>query len=283
MNRREKMPTMTSEEKTEGNTNPQISWRCTVCGFVFTGEKPPRGCPVCHSPSHEFIQETDRVHLTYDGKPFDVLLINGSTHRAGNTGYMADIAEEYLRERGVSYRRYNLSEYRIDPCWCCYAVRAESCTYPCRNKYDDTPAFHEMLVRSKAVIVASPINWNGMSARLKIFLDRTTCLENLYHLNKPGLTEGKVAGILVCGHEDGAIKTSMDVWLNFQQMGYVLAPFGIAFRTHGSQFNSSTDREFFRNDELIVRQTRGVVNNVIEFLRLGNESQLKGKLVPVTE
>jgi len=277
------MLTMTSGEKTEGNTDPKISWRCTVCGFVFTGEKPPKGCPVCHSPSHEFIQESDRAQLTYDGKPFDVLLINGSTHRAGNTGYMADIAEEYLRERGVSYRRYNLSEYRIDPCWCCYSVRAESCIYPCRNKNDDAPAFHDMLIASKAVIVASPINWNGMSARLKIFLDRTTCLENLYHLSKPGLTEGKVAGILVCGHEDGAIKTSLDIWLNFQQMGYVLAPFGIAFRTHGSQFNSSTDREFFRNDELIVRQTKGVVNNVIELMRLDIESQLKEKLVPVTE
>jgi multimeric flavodoxin WrbA/rubredoxin len=283
MNRREKMPTMTSEEKTEGNTNPQVSWRCTVCGFVFVGEKPPKGCPVCHSPSHEFIKETDRTRLAYDSKPFDVLLINGSAHRAGNTGYMADIAEEYLRERGVSYRRYNLSEYHIDYCWCCYAVKADSCAFPCRNKNDDMPVFHALLAASKAVIVASPINWNGMSARLKTFLDRTTCMENLYHIGKPGLTEGKVAGILVCGHEDGAIKTAMDIWLNFQQLGYLLAPFGIAFRTHGSEFNSSTDREFFRNDELIVRQTKGVVNNVIEFLRVGNEAQLKGHLVPVTE
>jgi len=79
--------------------------------------------------------------------------------------------------------------------------------------------------------VVSPINRNGMSARLKVFLDRTTCMENLYHLGKPGLTEGKIAGILVQGHEDGAIKTAMDIWLNFQQMGYVLAPFGIAWVT----------------------------------------------------
>jgi len=30
--------------------------------------------------------------------------------------------------------------------------------------------------------------------------------------------------------------------------------------------NVNTDREFFRNDELIVRQTKGVVNNVIELM-----------------
>jgi len=140
-----------------------------------------------------------------------------------------------------------------------------------------------MLVASRAVIVASPINWDGMSARLKVFLDRTTCLENLFHLNKPGMTAGKVAGILVQGHEDGAIKTAMDIWLNFEQMGYILAPFGIGFRTHGSQFNSSTDREFFRSDDLIVRQTTGVVNNVLEMIQFDLETKLKGKLVPVTE
>jgi len=266
-------------------SSPQqkTSWRCAVCGFIFEGEKPPKGCPVCHSPSPEFIIVKTREQLHYDGEKFDVLIINGSTHRAGNTSYMADIAEEYLREQGVSCRRFNVSEYHIDYCWCCYAVRAESCAYPCRNKNDDMPAFHQMLAQAKAVIIASPINWNGMSGRLKVFLDRTTCMENLFHLNKPGLTEGKVAGILVCGHEDGAIKTAMDVWLNLQQLGYILAPFGIAFRTHGSQFNSSTDKEFFRSDELIVRHTKGVVNNVIKMLQLDAEVKLKGNLVPVTE
>jgi len=258
-------------------------WRCSVCGFIFFGERPPKGCPVCHSPSPEFVRDGPRVPLVYDGEPFDVLLINGSTHRDGYTGYMAGLAEEVLREQGIPYRRFNLSEHHIDYCWCCYSVRAESCTFPCRNTKDDMPAFHQMLAASKAVIVVSPINWNTMSVRLKAFLDRTTCLNNLYHLQKPGHTMGKVAGILVCGHEDGAIKTAMDIWLNFQQMGYILAPFGIGFRTHGSEFNSSSDRVFFQSDEFIVRQARGVTSNVITLMQEGLEERLKGRLVPVTE
>ncbi len=277
------MPEIPEVTKPAGAGDPQARWRCAVCGFVFTGAKPPKGCPVCHSPSGEFLPLDERRRLAYDGEPFDVLIINGSTHRAGNTGYMADTAEAVLRERGVSFRRFNLSEYAIDLCWCCYSVRAESCTYPCRNTGDDMPAFHRMLASAKAVIIASPINWNGMSGRLKAFLDRTTCMENLYHLGKPGLTEGKVAGILICGHEDGAIKTAMDIWLNLQQLGFVLAPFGIAFRTHGSQFNSSTDREFFRSDELLASQIRGVVNNLLALMQLDIEDNLKGKLVPVSE
>jgi multimeric flavodoxin WrbA len=140
-----------------------------------------------------------------------------------------------------------------------------------------------MLAASKAVIVASPINWNTMSARLKIFLDRTTCMQNLYHLKKSGLTEAKIVGILVCGHEDGGIKTAMDIFLNFQQMGYILAPFGLAYRTHGAEFNSNADREFFRNDELLGSYAKGVVTNVIELMRCNLEEQLKGRVIPVSE
>jgi len=133
------------------------------------------------------------------------------------------------------------------------------------------------------VIVASPINWNNMSARLKDFLDRLNCIQNLYLLKKPGLTEGKIVGITVSGHEDGATKAAMDIYLYFQQMGYVLAPFGISYRTHGAQFNTITDAEYFRNDPMVKIKVKGMVNNVIEIMKLDIESKLKGKLVPVAE
>jgi multimeric flavodoxin WrbA len=245
-------------------------------------EKPPKGCPNCHSPSGEFIPEHQEV-FSYTGDPFDVLVINGSSHRAGNTGLMTDIAEEMLIEKNVSYKRFNLNEFFIDHCWCCYAVRAQSCDFPCRNNSDDMHIFHQMLQVTKAVIIASPINWNSMSARLKIFLDRTTCMQNLYHLHKPGLTEGKILGILVNGHEDGGIKTAMDIFLNFQQMGFILAPFGISYRTHGAEYSSNEDREFFNTDQLLRQHTRGVVTNVVEMLKLDLERQLKDRIIPVSE
>jgi Multimeric flavodoxin WrbA len=243
----------------------------------------PPGLPELPQPLKGFIPVQESGRLSYDGKSFDVLLINGSTHRAGKYRLPGGSRRGGTLQQGISYRRYNLNEHRIEHCWCCYSVRAESCAYPCRNKGDDMAAFHEMIVASRAVIVASAINWNNMSTRLKDFLDRTTCLQNLFHIKKPGKTEGKVVGILVCGHEDGAIKTAMDVNLYFQQMGFVLAPFGIAFRTHGSEFTSATDADFFRNDTLVRDHVAGVVHNVIELMHLDLESQLKGKLIPVSE
>jgi multimeric flavodoxin WrbA len=258
-------------------------WKCAVCGYFYRGESPPAECPQCAGTVREFIELTEKEPFRYDGERFDVLLINGSSHRANNTGYLADLAEEVLREKKVSYRRYNISEFTINHCWCCYSMRDNACRYPCRDQLDDMPAFHEMVIASKAIIVASPINWNNMSARLKDFLDRLNCIQNLYLLKKPGLTEGKIVGIAVSGHEDGATKTAMDIYLYFQQLGYVLAPFGIAYRTHGAQFNTITDTEFLKTDPLVIQKVKGMVNNVVEMTRLDSEEKLKGKLVPVCE
>jgi len=272
-----------SGEANVTSPDPGNAWKCAVCGYIARGENPPGECPQCAATGREFIELAEKKTFRYDGKPFDVLLINGSNHRANNTGYMADLAEEVLREKGVSYRRYNINEFVINHCWCCYSMRDNACRYPCRDQLDDMPAFHEMVIAAKAVIVMSPINWNNMSARLKDFLDRLNCIQNLYLLKKPGLTEGKVVGIAVSGHEDGATKAAMDIFLYFQQLGYVLAPFGIAYRVHGAQFNTITDTEFLKSDPLVIQKVKGMATNVVEMMRLSCEKNLKGKLVPVCE
>jgi multimeric flavodoxin WrbA len=277
------MSTIVSEEMKKNSNEPVEAWKCNVCSYVFKGDVPPDECPSCAGTDREFSRLSELKKLTYDREKFDVLLINGSNHRANNTGYMIDLIEEVLIERGVSYRRYNLNEYQINHCWCCYSMRDNACRYPCRDQLDDMPAFHEMIIASKAVIVGSPINWNNMAARLKDFLDRLNCIQNLYLLKKPGLTEGKIVGITVSGHEDGATKTAMEIYLYFQQMGYLLAPFGISYRTHGAQFNTITDAEYLRNDPLVRMKVKGMANNVVEMLKHDLEQKLKGRLVPVAE
>jgi len=277
------MSTIAPAEAKPDRIDTVKTWNCNVCGFIVKGDTPPVECPQCASSGREYSDLTGQQKLKYDGEKFDVLLINGSSHRSNNTGYMVDLVEAVLKERGVSYRRYNLNEFHINHCWCCYSMRDNACRYPCRDQLDAMPAFHEMIISSKAVIVGSPINWNNMSARLKDFLDRLNCIQNLYLLQKPGLTEGKIVGITVSGHEDGASKTALDIYLYFQQMGYILAPFGISYRTHGAQFNTNTDSAYLKNDPLVTIKVRGMAHNVVEMLLLHIEDKLKGKLAPVAE
>ena len=260
-----------------------MQWRCTVCGYVHNGNKPPKECPQCSSGYKDFIENKPIKKLSYDGKKFDVLLINGSSHKSHNTSYLLDLAEAELKRKKISYRRFNLSELQIYHCWCCYSLEDKACTYPCRNQLDDAPALHEMMVDSKAIIVASPINWNNMSARLKDFLDRTTCLQNLGLLKKDSLTVNKALGILINGHEDGALKTALDIYVYFQQMGYIFAPFSFAYITHWAIHNADTDNEYLKTSEKLKRDVSGVVNNVVELMKLDLEKKLKNKIKSICE
>ena len=34
-------------------------WKCTVCGYIHTGDEPPEKCPVCGAPASKFIDVTE--------------------------------------------------------------------------------------------------------------------------------------------------------------------------------------------------------------------------------
>lgn len=259
------------------------TWKCRVCGYEHKGNKPPKECPQCSSFSAEFVLKKKWEKLTYNGEKFDVLLVNGSNHTSHNTGYLTDIAEKELKAKKIRYKRFNLKDLNIMDCWCCYSMKNNACTYPCRNQLDDMPALHDMMAASKAVIVISPINWNNMSTTLKKFLDRTTSLQNLPLLGKKSMTANKIFGVVMNGHEDGALKTAMDIFIYFQQMGYIMAPFSFTYETHGAQYDAKTDHNHIKADKKIKTEIKGVVNNVVEIMKQNLETKLRNKIKQVAE
>ena len=34
-------------------------WKCSVCGYIHTGDEPPEKCPVCGAPKSQFIDVTE--------------------------------------------------------------------------------------------------------------------------------------------------------------------------------------------------------------------------------
>lgn len=39
-------------------------WKCTVCGYIHTGEEPPDECPVCGADKSEFVEITEAVEAS---------------------------------------------------------------------------------------------------------------------------------------------------------------------------------------------------------------------------
>lgn len=242
-------------------------WKCNVCGYEIETSEAPDPCPSCGSSSDEFYVRGQHPKDKLEGQS-DLLIINGSKHRAHNTAYFASLAAEVAEEKGVSYRVIHLADYKIEACWCCYSMREDKCQLPCCNAFDDMHKFHDLIVKAKAVVVVSPINWNSMPVTLKAFLDRLTCIENMYFVDGSLPLAGRTVGIIVNGHEDGAYKTAYDIFNVFQNLGFVLAPYGIAYSTHGRDYKPETDHDYFRGDQLMRTYVRNVAHNVIELAKL---------------
>ena len=251
-------------------------WKCNVCGYEIETTDAPDPCPSCGSSTGEFYVKGHHPRDQLGGQA-DLLIINGSKHRAHNSAYLASLAEAAAHEKGVSYRLLHLADYKIEHCWCCYSMSEEKCQLPCRNGYDDMHRLHDLFLQAKAVIVISPINWNGMPGLLKDFLDRLTCVENMYLIDGSLPMAGRTLGIVVNGHEDGAYKTAFDIFMVFQNLGFILAPYGIAYSTHGRQHKPDTDNDYFRNEELMKTYVRNITHNVIELAKIevGSKMEIK--------
>ena len=37
-------------------------WVCSVCGYVYEGEKAPEACPVCKAPADKFVSRIVNCH-----------------------------------------------------------------------------------------------------------------------------------------------------------------------------------------------------------------------------
>lgn len=119
-----------------------------------------------------------------------------------------------------------------------------------------------------------------MSALLKHFLDRLTAVQNMFLVNGTTPMLGKTCGIIINGHEDGAYKTAFDVLMYLQNMGCVLAPYGIAYTTHGAVFKTEEDKNYFAKDKRTREFVRAVANNVIKF----SETKFNyKKIIPAAE
>jgi multimeric flavodoxin WrbA len=251
-------------------------WKCNVCGYEIETTGAPDPCPSCGSSGEEFYVKGQHPKDKLEGQA-DLLILNGSKHRAHNSAYFASLAAEVAQEKGVSYRILHLADYKVEPCWCCYSMRENKCQLPCCNAFDDMHKFHDLLLKAKAVVVVSPINWNGMPVTLKTFLDRLTCIENMYAVDGSLPLAGRTVGIVINGHEDGAYKTAFDIFMVFQNLGFVLAPYGIAYSTHGRQHKSETDHDYFRGDEAMKTFVLNVTHNVIELSKIEVEAKMQIK------
>ena len=215
--------------------------------------------------------------LLAEQAPIDVLVISGSAHSHHIvSGFVAPEIIKRVNETNPKLKVdwIDLVKYKIDHNWACYSLADDWCRFPCNNMEDEMVMLYPKIIRAKSIMVCTPINWEGMNSRLKVFLDRLTNIQDIPLKVGSIDSAGRPVGIFVNGHEDGAYKVAWDVFVHFQNMGYVLAPFGIWYNLSSLSENTNEDLGKIRKNELAVSRLHKVVDNVIELMKLGIDKHL---------
>ena len=114
-----------------------------------------------------------------------VLILNGSARKGGNTDALIEsFSRGAVKHCDVESLR--VSDFNVHPCKGCNACKASD-TGRC-VVHDDMMYFWEKLTKTDVLVIASPVYFYGISARLKAVIDRLHApARNLLPIKKTAL------------------------------------------------------------------------------------------------
>ena len=169
---------------------------------------------------------------------------------------------KYCKKIGAETDLIKLRDYRIEYCRACYSTANTQCHFYCTCYPKGTPQGDDMtnilydkIIAADAIIFATPVNNFNISTLMKTFIDRCISLDgslkpanqkapkskelNIKHMKFIELTAddnipgsgmhrrflGKVAGIIVTGHEAGASMAISNLFMTLNHYGMLFPPF----------------------------------------------------------
>jgi multimeric flavodoxin WrbA len=127
-----------------------------------------------------------------------------------NTGSLASVVEEALRDHGVETGQIRLADHTIEP-----GVVSEAVT-----DADEWPAIRERILDADILIVATP-TWLGQPSSIaKRALERMDAMLSETRDDGTPVAYNRVAGVVVTGNEDGAHHVIGEVSQALNDIGY---------------------------------------------------------------
>ena len=117
-----------------------------------------------------------------------ILLLTGSPHKKGTTAALASAFDRGAAEAGHQLTRFDTAFMKIAPCLGCDGCKRGEKV--CVQKDDSQLLMNEMR-QADYIVFATPVYWWGMTAQLKLAIDR------LYA--DSSVLKGKPIGLIVTG------------------------------------------------------------------------------------
>lgn len=143
-----------------------------------------------------------------------VLGINGSPRKDGNTDILLTKALEGAKAVGAKVEKVILNSLKMCPCQECEKVKDDG---TCKIR-DDFQDLYKKIKEADAVILASPIFFGSLSAQTKIMIDRFQCVWRYKYVLEKKASRKNVPGIFICveaSRRDAFLNNAKSIVKNF--------------------------------------------------------------------
>ena len=139
-----------------------------------------------------------------------IIILVGSMRKGGNTDLFAQAFKEGA-EKNNEVEIISVADYNVNPCIGCNACFTSEGNRCCQD--DDMKIIYEKLASADLLVVASPVYFYGISAKLKAMVDRLhTPLRDSFKIKKLALL---LVGAASLPDLFDAIKVQYQLILNF--------------------------------------------------------------------
>lgn len=139
----------------------------------------------------------------------NVLAINSSARKDGNTAYLIGTVFGELSKEGIETEMIQLAGSIIEPCKACWACGGKK---NCVHKRDQFQEIYEKMVQADGIILGSPVYTANISANMQAFLERASVVADMNR--NENLLRHKVGAAITAARRGGALNT-LDVMNHF--------------------------------------------------------------------
>jgi multimeric flavodoxin WrbA len=213
----------------------------------------------------------------------------------------------YCKQMGADVELIPLRKYNINHCKACYSTANTHCHFYCtcypkgKPTGDDmTNILYDKIIGADAIIFATPVNNFKISTLMAAFIDRCISLDgslkpanpkspkdkelNIKHMKFIEMTAdkdipgsgllrrflGKVAGIIVAGHEAGASMTIANLFLTLNDFGMIFPPFSHIYAMSSICNSTYQDKPIVLSD-CYTEEAQILAKNVMTAVKLARK------------
>jgi multimeric flavodoxin WrbA len=211
---------------------------------------------------------------------------------------------EYCKKLGADFELIKLRDYKIEHCKACYSTTNTQCHFYCSCYPKGTPAGDDMsnilydkVLEADVIIFATPVNNFKISSLMALFLDRCISLDGSLKPANPDFTKdrilnikhtkfvqmssdkeipgsgflrrfaGKVGGIIVTGHEEGAALVISSLFMTLNHYGMIFPPWSNVYAMASLKNPTYEDKEILK-DKIYIHEVEDLAENTMTMAKL---------------